>query len=302
MARVTRAGLAVVPTSDVVVHRAITTSFDLALTQRHANALRAYIADLSDTGSPSYHRYLTPAQYAARFGATSAEVRALRHYLSAYGMTHTSLSAGHDVLRVTGTTAQIARAFDAPVETVRLSSGALAAHFVRSGSLPHALARDVSAVAGLDTVAPLSTNLEVARDSASVATASTCAAAGSSTGTTPNSVGGYTVQQQAALYGFSGAWASGDTGAGQTIGVYELADYDTSDVATYFSCYGLSPSITAINVDGGPTHVGQRRQLARRGNPGRRRERRARTRCRARGLPGNEQRVRTHRRLRPDGE
>ena len=39
---------------------------------------------------------------------------------------------------------------------------------------------------------------------------------------------------------------------GQTIAVYELATYDASDVATYTNCYALAPSITSVNVDGGP--------------------------------------------------
>ena len=252
-ARIVVAGLTPVPTSDTVVHRAITTSFDLALTQRHPAALSAYITSLSNTGSANYHRYLTPAQYAARYGAPASSVTALRAYFTGYGLRVASLSAGHNILHVTGTTTDIARAFDAPLETVRMSDGALDAHFTTSASLPHALASDVTAVAGLDTVTPLSTNLEVSRVTPSVATASTCPAAGSSTGTTPNSVGGYTVQQQAALYGLTAAWSAGHTGVGQTIGVYELADYDTSDAQTYFTCYGLAPTITSVNVDGGPT-------------------------------------------------
>jgi subtilase family serine protease len=252
-ARVVVAGLTPVPTTDTVVRRAITTSFDLALTQRHGAALRAYITSLSHTGSTNYHHYLTPAQYAARYGAPASSVAQLRTYFSGYGLHVTSLSAGHDILRVTGTTTDIARAFDAPLETVRLSDGALDAHFTSSASLPHALAHDVTAVAGLDNVTPLSTNLERSHAVSSVATAGSCPAAGSSSGTTPNSVGGYTVQQQAALYGLSAAWSAGDTGVGQTIGVYELASYDTSDAQTYFTCYGLTPTITSVNVDGGPT-------------------------------------------------
>jgi subtilase family serine protease len=236
-----------------VVHRAITTSFDLALTERHQAALSAYVASLSNTGSPNYHRYLTPAQYAARYGASASSVTALRAYFKGYGLRATSLSAGHDILRIAGTTTDIARAFDAPLETVRLSDGSLNAHFTSSASLPHALAHDVTAVAGLDTVTPLSTNLEVSHATPTVATAGTCPAAGSSTGTTPNSVGGYTVSQQAALYGLTAAWSAGNTGVGQTIGVYELATYDASDAQTYFTCYGLSPTITSVNVDGGPT-------------------------------------------------
>jgi subtilase family serine protease len=215
--------------------------------------LSEYITSLSEAGSATYHHYLTPTQYAARYGAPASSVDALRAYFKSYGLRVISLSAGHDILRVTGTTTDIAQAFDAPLETVRLSDGALDAHFTSSASLPHALASDVTAVAGLDTVTPLSTNLEVSRDVPAVATAGTCPAAGSSTGTTPNSVGGYTVQQQAALYGLTAAWSAGNTGVGQTIGVYELADYDTSDAQTYFTCYGLAPTISSVNVDGGPT-------------------------------------------------
>jgi subtilase family serine protease len=252
-ARVVVAGLTPVPTSDAVINRAITTSFDLALTQRHQTELSAYITSLSNTGSSNYHHYLTPAQYAARYGASTSTVAALRAYFKEYGLRVASLSAGHDILHVTGTTTDIARAFDAPLETVRLSDGALDAHFTSSASLPHALAGDVTAVAGLDTVTPLSTNLEASHAAPAVATAGTCPAAGSSTGTTPNSVGGYTVSQQAALYGLAAAWSAGNTGVGQTIGVYELATYDTSDAQTYFTCYGLAPTITSVNVDGGPT-------------------------------------------------
>ena len=65
------------------------------------------------------------------------------------------------------------------------------------------------------------------------------------------SSGGFTAQQQAQLYGLNTAYASGDTGVGQTIAVYELGLYGQSDLATYFSCYGLTSSITQTIVDGG---------------------------------------------------
>ncbi len=56
------------------------------------------------------------------------------------------------------------------------------------------------------------------------------------------------------LYGLSAEWAKGDTGVGQTVAVYELATYDASDASTFFSCYGLTPTISSINIDGGPTN------------------------------------------------
>jgi len=251
-ARLVVAGLTPTATKDTVVHRAITTSFDLALTQRHAGALTQFITGLYDPHSSTYHHFLTPGEYASRYGASSSTVEAVRSYLRDYGLRVGALSTGRNVLRVTGTTREIAAAFDARVETLRLSDGVLDAHFTSAGSLPRALAKDVTAVAGLSSVAPLSTNI-IRRHAA--ASPSTCAAAGSDSGTTPNNLGGYTVLQQAALYGLDTAWAAGNTGVGQTIGVYELANYDSSDVATYYSCYGLAPDLTSVNVDGGPTQI-----------------------------------------------
>jgi subtilase family serine protease len=249
--RLSRPGTVAHATTDAVVARTITTSFDVALKGRHRSALVALIAAQSDPSSPSYHRYLTPRAFAARFGAPSLEVNAVRRYFTSFGLRVGSLSAGGVMVRVTGSSARIARAFGAPVETVRLSSGTLALHFVRTGTLPATIARDVTAVAGLDVVRPLSTGLVHPRTSGAVPVTA-CPSAGPSTNT-PNNLGGYTVQQQAALYGLAGEWNAGDTGVGSTIGVYELSSYVASDVATYLSCYGVAGHVSLVNVDGGPT-------------------------------------------------
>lgn len=245
-------GTVAVATGDAVVARPLATAFDVALAGRDPAGLAALVAAQSDPASPAYHRYLTPRAFAARFGATAAEVRAVAGYFASFGLRVGAPSAGRVILRVTGPTARIARAFDAPVETIRLSDGALVAHFVRTGTLPASVARDVAAVAGLDTVRPLTTDLVRGRASHQAGPVTTCPSAGAST-STPNALGGYTVQEQAQLYGLSAEWAAGDTGTGSTIGVYELADYVGSDVATFLSCYGVTERITSVNVDGGPT-------------------------------------------------
>lgn len=248
-ARVVIAGLNPLPTGAAVVNQSPTTSFDIALTGTHQRALTSYIASLSDTSSPNFHKFLTPSEYAIAYGASASSVLAVRTYLKRYGLRVGALSKGHNILRVTGTSATISRAFDAPVETIRLIDGSLHPHFTTPASLPRWMAKDVTAVAGLSTVQPETTNVS-APHAASAPTS--CTSAGSSTSNAPNSVGGYTVQQQAQLYGLGTAWSSGDTGVGQTIGVYELANFDAGDVRTFFSCYGLSPSINKVNVDGGP--------------------------------------------------
>ncbi|HEY5267462.1 MAG TPA: protease pro-enzyme activation domain-containing protein [Acidimicrobiales bacterium] len=247
-ARVVVAGVTPLPSNDVVVNNVITTNFDVALRGTNQASLTTFIASLSNTASANYHQYLTPAQYGRRFGASASSLSAVKSYLKSNGLTIGSLSKGRNILKVSGTTTQIAKAMDAPIETVKLSDGSLVAQLTSPATLPSSIANDVVSVVGLSSVLPPTTNIEQAKV---VATPQSCISAGSSTGTTPNQLGGYTIQQQASLYGLSTAWANGDTGVGQTIAVYELGQYDSSDLATFDSCYGVTPSVTSINVDSG---------------------------------------------------
>jgi subtilase family serine protease len=248
-ARVVVAGLSPLPTNDVVVHKVITSSFDVALTQRHQDELAPFISSLTNSASANFHHFLTPAQYARRFGASASTVKAVRGFLTSYGLHVGSLSKGRNIIHVSGTTSAIAHAFDAPVETVRQSDGSLVAHFGATASLPHSLANDVVAVAGLSSVAPESAKAVVSH---AVGAPSTCPSAGASSNTV-NSLGGYNAQQQGQLYGLSAEWALGNTGVGQTIGVYELANYNTNDVLKFLTCYGVTPNIFPITVNPGPS-------------------------------------------------
>jgi subtilase family serine protease len=255
-ARVEVVSPAKIPSSDTVVATPITASFDVALAQPHAAAESAYITSLSNTASPNYRRYLTPTQFATRFGASGATVAAVTAYLKGYGLHVGALSTGRVILRASGSSSDIGHAFDAPVATVRLSSGTLATQFEAKATLPQSIAHDVLGVAGLSSVVPIANDAVVGHDVAHVASATSCAGANdgaSATSTVPNNLGGYTLQQEAELYGLTSAYADGDNGAGQTIGVYELGTYDPSDVATYYSCYGITTAPTTINVDGGTT-------------------------------------------------
>jgi len=230
------------------VNKAITTNFDVALRGTNQASLATFIANLSNTASPNYHLYLSPAQYGRRFGASASSLSTVKNYLQNNGLKIGSLSKGRNILKVSGTTTQIAKAMDAPIDTVKLSDGTLVARLTSPATLPSSIANDVVSVVGLSSVLPPTTDAVQAKVAT---TPQSCVSAGNSSGTTPNQLGGYTAQQQASLYGLSTAWATGDTGVGQTIAVYELGQYDSFDLATFDSCYGVAPKVTAINVDGG---------------------------------------------------
>jgi subtilase family serine protease len=251
--RVVVAGVAPVPSSDAVVSQSITTTFDVTLSPRDEKGLTSYIADLSNTASPDFHHYLTPLEFANDYGASASSVAAVREYFDGFGLHVGDLSKARLVLHVRGTTGQIAHAFSASVETVRRANGVLAAQLATKGTVPAPVARHIAGVAGLSTVVQPSTDLVRAHESSHVALPSTCPDDGGETGTSPNSNGGYTPFQFAQLYGFAAEWADDNTGVGETIAVYELSAYDPGDLATFLNCYGLSPTITPVSVDGGPT-------------------------------------------------
>jgi subtilase family serine protease len=248
-ARIVVAGSSPLPAGVTIVNQPIRASFDVVMAQPNKTALASFITNLTDPASPNYRHFLTTPQFARRFGASASSVAAVRSYLEGFALRVGALSRGRTILHVSGSTPDIARAFSASVETVRLRGGVLVAHLTSRATLPAAIARDVTALAGLSSVVtprPAS----MTRSSAHVAAPTTCASAGTSTGSFPNNLG-YTAQQQAQLYGFDTAWAKGDTGVGQTIGVYELGQYSPGDLSQYFTCYGLSPSVTNVSVDGG---------------------------------------------------
>ena len=248
-ARIVVAGSSPLPAGVTIVNQPIRASFDVVMAQPNKTALASFITNLTNTASPNYRHFLTTPQFARRFGASASSVAAVRSYLEGFALHVGALSRGRTILHVSGSTPDIARAFSASVETVRLRGGVLVAHLTSRATLPAAIAHDVAALAGLSSVVtprPAS----MTRSNAHVAAPTTCASAGTSTGSIPNSLG-YTVQQQAQLYGFDTAWAKGDTGVGQTIGVYELGQYSPGDLGQYFTCYGLSPSVTNVSVDGG---------------------------------------------------
>lgn len=249
-ARVVVAGAGTLPTKARVVALPLTTNFDVALTLRNAAGLSSFLSALTTKSSPLYRHFLTPTQFAARYGASATTLNTVRSYLKGFSLHVRLVTTSRTLLEMSGRTTDVARAFETPVETVRLADGTLRAQFARAATLPASIAHDVSAIAGLSSVVSPTSRLVSphARSplAAHVTVPGTCAGA-----STSSASGAFTVQQQAQLYGLASAWSAGKTGAGQTIAIYELGQYKPADTAVYFQCYGLNPSISSTSVDGG---------------------------------------------------
>ena len=124
----------------------------VALEPQDPAALKRAAAAIADPASPLFRRYLSPAAFAERFGASPAEFDSVRSALRAAGLEVDDPPANHLALPVEGPVQQIERALSVSLVEVRLANGRTGYANVRAPTLPSDAARNVVAVAGLENV------------------------------------------------------------------------------------------------------------------------------------------------------
>jgi Pro-kumamolisin, activation domain len=67
----------------------------VALAPRDEAALTSFIAAASTPGSPAYHHYLAPGQFASRFGPASTTIAGVQDELHSLGIAATTVSSDH---------------------------------------------------------------------------------------------------------------------------------------------------------------------------------------------------------------
>ena len=234
----------------------------VALRPRDPSALAAYARAVSTPGSADYRRYLTPTQFAQRFGATTAEIAAVRRSLRARGLTAGGVSRGSLSISVVAGAAQLERAFSVSLTRMALRRGGTAIRASAAPALPASVAGSVQSVVGLNTTAaprPLLVRARAGSRAAGTGRIPSAAGHVATGGPQPCSAAtaaapgqqAFTADQIASAYGFPGLYATGDRGAGVTVAVYELEPDDSSDIAAYQSCYGTHATVSYVPVDQG---------------------------------------------------
>ncbi|SEQ92350.1 Subtilase family protein [Streptomyces sp. yr375] len=124
------------------------------LAGRDAAGLAAYAKSVADPGSAAYGEYLSAAQAQARFGATAAQVAAVKSWLTAAGLKVTGTSEHY--VSVSGEVAAAEKAFGTQLH-----------NYAKSGKTYRAPAQAASAPAGLDGAVLTVTGLDNAPHKAS---------------------------------------------------------------------------------------------------------------------------------------
>ncbi len=111
--------------------------------------LDTFLAQQQDPTSPNFHKWLTPEEYGARFGAPQADIDAITAWLSASNLTIDSVARGRNTIAFSGNVRQVERAFATEIHNYSVNGET---HFANATdpSVPAAVAGRILTVHGLN--------------------------------------------------------------------------------------------------------------------------------------------------------
>jgi subtilase family serine protease len=214
-------------------------------TPEQVQALQQLLAAQQDPKSPQYHKWLTPAQYGQRFGASDATLAAVTNWLKSNGLSVGQLPPGRGHLPFFGSKAQVEGALHT---RIHLFAAAGEQHYanVSAPFIPASLTSAITAIRGLNDfhprpgvhpskAGPRGTLPMVGHSSARSFDAPAAYYSGS--GQWPGYVG---PTDFAIMYNLQPVYSQGFTGAGVTVAIAAQSDIDPSVLATFWSAFGVS--------------------------------------------------------------
>ncbi len=203
----------------------------IGLPLRNEGLLNLMLRDMYNPNSPHYHQFLTPDIFNQWFAPTQASVNRATTWLQQQGLHVTSVAPNHLLINASGSVAQVERAFQVQIRNYRQGGRTFYAP-ANNPSLPLEISDVIQSVNGLDNMGTWHPEL-----------------APRIPHTGPG--GGYTPSELRTAYNFSGIISNGDQGDGQTVAIFELDGYKSSDITAYLNNYGLSGgSYSNVYVDG----------------------------------------------------
>jgi subtilase family serine protease len=199
--------------------------------------LDSFLLQLQTPSSPEYHQWLTPEQYANRFGLTESDLAKVVSWLQDQGFTLEEAARGRNWVAFSGTAGQVEEAFHTTIHRYGVHGETRYSNSAEP-SVPSALAEVVMGIRGLNNYRPKPK-----------------VRAGRVRGVRPNytsSVSGthFVVPGDlATIYNIQGLYNAGITGAGQKIAVMGQTDIVVSDITEFRTLVGLpsnNPTVVTI--------------------------------------------------------
>jgi subtilase family serine protease len=207
----------------------------ISLPLRDEAGLQATLAAMYDPRSPSFRRYLSVAEFTARYGPSAGDYASLVRFALTHNLHPHGFAANRHVLDVAGSVGDVERAFHVKIG-VYADPARRRTFFAPDREPTLDLAVPVLHVSGLDDYdVPVNHLVHAASMDATKPTGS---------GPFGSFVGS---DIRAAYYGGTAL-----AGTGQTVGLFEFGSYNIDDVKAYFASLGqrLSVPIVAVSLNG----------------------------------------------------
>lgn len=216
----------------------ITLYFKLSDAQQQA--LNTLVQAQQTPGSPSYHKWYSPAQYAAQFGLTAADIAKVQSWLEQQGFKVTGVATSRTFIRFSGTAAQVESAFGTQLHHYNVQGQM---HMANSTplSIPAALSGVVLSVRNLSDFRPRP--LHRIRTQAALRPQYT------------DGSGDHFLAPDdfATIYDVQALYNAGYTGSGVTLGIVGQSAIESSDIENFQSASGLpqkAPTMTLVPTTG----------------------------------------------------
>jgi subtilase family serine protease len=195
--------------------------------------LDGLLSDLQDQRSERYHQWLTPEEYADRFGASRNDLEKIKAWLETEGFTIVEAARGRDYIRFSGTAGLVAKALGAEIHRYAVRGEN---HFANAGAvaLPADLAAMVSGIRGLHDFLPAARRVR--------RPAGTMANGAPGLRRQALTADGYAYllpTDLATIYDLNPVYSHGWDGAGQRIAIVGQSALDVSDIETFRDAFGL---------------------------------------------------------------
>jgi kumamolisin len=209
----------------------------ISLQLNNENELDNRIAEIYRSGSPSYHRFLTPEEFKAQYSPTNEQVANEKAALEAQGIIVQSVSENRVLLHAQGTVAALNQMFATELHQYQGKDGKDGkGYFAPAYELQAPAESQISAVVGLNNVATFHNHIHM-QNILRPKNANAAASEGNAPG------GGLAPADITKAYGVP----SSVNGSGQTLALFELDGYDPSDITAYEQQFNL-PNVPLQNV------------------------------------------------------
>ncbi len=191
-----------------------------------AQALDRLIDALHDPSSPSYHQWLSAADFGRTYGLAPTDIRAVTGWLQGHGFRVNGVATGAATVDFSGTAGAVRDAFHTEIHRLRVKGARHIAN-MSNPKIPAALAPAIAGIVSLHDFRPHAQYRRVQPKYTF-----------SQSGQTNYYV---TPSDLATIYNFTPVFSGGVTGKGQTIALVEDSDvYSAQDWAAFRATFGLS--------------------------------------------------------------